>query len=372
MSVVTMDAPAEVLAPEQEVSPERLRIRAELNRRRMLREAAAIHDVYVPTPQPSGDVVTYRDAAARRGRREELLAQRRDQLRRLAVPMEGAEVLGACQHAAIAAKVPTDDVWDVAQDLAVVVYGRHGAAPLSCDVSANWLRLWAQRIAQRQSERRERATGMRAAADQLTNWRDADNRAAAELAAANGGDPVWCIAAGTAASNLKRDRADAERLALQLRPLLTYLQTDAVRIAVSEVRAAMPGRVRVAFHAACKILRRRFLTADAVRCAVRPDTFAADLLASAAIHHERRRADVTSRGNGTAAGRWQGSLCGARACMIVAPDVRRTATTTVARMPADPDPREVAQLALERAAERYAAWLQLPNVIAHMPAEVSR
>lgn len=306
MSVVTLD-PTEV--PEQEVSPERLKIRAELNRRSMLRAARAIHDNYASDHAIERDArrevlldgtVTYRDAKARRAMREQAIARRRDILRKLAAPMTGSEILGACQHACLAAKVSPESAFDVAQDLAVVVMRRHGSEPLSCDVSAGWLKQWAQRLAQRESERRERTTGRSAAAEQLSDWKDADARAAAELTAQNGGDPVWCIAAGVAAKDVKRDSADAATIALRLRPMLTYLQTDAVRIAVSEVRAAMPGKTRVGFHAACKILRKRFHTAESVRLAVRPDLYAAELLADRAIHYEQRTAAITSRGSAPA------------------------------------------------------------------------
>jgi hypothetical protein len=282
-------------------------VREHLNRRRAQRQAGAWLAEYraeeasteaeARAELAASGRVTLADAEERRARRELIAAKRHDAYKRaLDIPMSGNELRDVCQHATLAAKVKPEFFEDVSQSLALVVIRRHGAQPSRANVAAGWLKQWAQRLAQRESETHERVTGMRAAAKELAEWQKADKRAAAELMASNGGDAVWAIAAGRPAPNPERDVATAERIAQTL-PALSYLQRDAVRIALATDRTRpLSDSERQLWSRATALLRKRFHTADSVRCAIRHDLYSAELLADAAIRLERKRANVTSRG----------------------------------------------------------------------------
>lgn len=285
----------------QSLAPERERVRAELDRRRMLRAAAAVvdHQVVERRLEREADAemrrdgrVTAANAAERRRMREMSIAKRRDALHELSYPMTDDELKSACQHATLSARVSPDQFEDVSQELALTLVRRYGATIQRVKVGA-WLRSWAADIAQRQNAQRERATGMRAAAEQLADWHEQDHRAAMADAAA-AGDPVWALAAGMPARDL--EPSDPNGIARRLG--LSPAQTDALRVACDMAGrvAPMTGAQRVAWHAACKVLRERFPTVDALKLASRPAAYAASVLVDAAIGAERERAALASRG----------------------------------------------------------------------------
>lgn len=115
------------------------RLRVELDRRRMLRASRTLLDTQVAERKLEREAVaamlrdrrvTVANATERQAIQDLLAAQRRDALRQtLTYPMTDAELALACEHAAIAAKVPCDDLPDVVQALALEVVRRHGSEP---------------------------------------------------------------------------------------------------------------------------------------------------------------------------------------------------------------------------------------------------
>lgn len=231
-----------------------------------------------------------------------LAAQQRDELTRAQdYPMSDAELVAACHAATRAAKIPEASFDDVTQALAEKVMQRHGRNPKRVDVQPTWLRRRALTIHIDAERQTETATGRRESAEQLRDWKDADHREAMTEAAASG-DAVYALAANTPAPDMAEVRATAERIAQELqRPdtgNLTHLQADAVRVALSVNRTRpMTNNQRQTYWAATAILRKRFHTADAVRCAIRPIEYSAGILANAAIKAERERASVATHGS---------------------------------------------------------------------------
>ena len=80
---------------------------------------------------------------------------------------------------------------------------------------------------------------------------------------------------------------------------LTHLQRDALRIALAPRRGprAMTGAQRYGLYGAMAILRRSFPTAQAVKLALRDETYAAQVMADAALIETRKRATIGARGS---------------------------------------------------------------------------
>lgn len=291
---------------------ERDRIRTELNRRRMARAASALIDSHATERQLEREAmaevrrdgkITTANAANRRAMREQSIARRRDAWRRaLAYPMSGAELIAACQHATLAAKVPAESFEDASQALAAHVIRRHGPEPLRAAISADWLRQRALAIYIDQRRDTERATGARAAAEELADWGAQDHRAAMAEAAASG-DLVWALASNRPAPEQPRTMAPAAiARALKIPERSAGARSLAQAIDPAR-RRALTGAERVAWHSVRAALRNRYSEPHGLLLAIRPDGYAAELIADAAIAAERTRAAVTSRG-GSSASYW--------------------------------------------------------------------
>lgn len=307
MSTITTDPAAE-----------RGRIRSELDRRRMARVAEAILSEQATERQLTREAeaelradgkITRAGAEMRRAMREQAIARRRDAWRvALSYPMNGDELVAACQHATLAAKVPAGAFEDVSQALAAHVIRRHGPTPERVKLGAGWLRERAQWIYLNQRAADERATGARAAADQLADWRAHDHRAAMAMAASAGGDAVWALAANRPALLPALSRpVSPYTIASGLGFAVRSRATRSITAALNERRqhrAPLTDAERSALSYVRRALRGRFPDPAALLLAIRPVAYAAEVLTDAAIRDERRRALVSSRG-GCSASYWR-------------------------------------------------------------------
>lgn len=295
-------------------SAERSAVRLELERRRAQRIADALSDTQalernleraaLAEIHADGRIIRA-NAAERRNMRELAIARRRDALTRAsAYPMEPDALRSACWHAALAAKVPADARDDVSQALAAEVCERYGARPLRSEIGAAWLKRRALSHHIDQERAAERATGAKATAAELERWHERDRRAAMNAAAS--GDFVWHLAAERAAPQDVRPMLAGEiARTLEISPG----QAGALALAIN-TRHIRPltSTERVQWKNARAAILKRYPNADALRIAVRPLTYSADLLWSAAERIERQRAAILSRGSGTApGGRWSAS-----------------------------------------------------------------
>lgn len=300
---------------------ERATIRAELDRRRMIRSADQLRDWQAherqieraarqdalarQTPTSSKRDLTARTALA--------TAERRDALRSaLNYSLTPDELQAAAQRACLRAKVPADHVADIGQDVILHVLRRHGAAPTAADVNADWLRQLAGAFFLKANERHERATGARATAEQLRDWRQGDADAAkAQLAAEahQSGDLIWSLAAARPAPE-PIVTVTAERIAEQLAHAITPGQAAALLLALRtdhRTVAAMTSTDRNQWAYARKSLRNRFRTVEALRLAYRPIQYTAAMMVDRTKADAMRLAKVAKTGNGIALTRWQGS-----------------------------------------------------------------
>lgn len=302
------------LAPV-DTDAERAILRAELARRSMIRDAEALPDWDAFLRQ--SDRAARADMLASDARRLPSMsdadrkrlravweAKRRDSL---SYPLTPVELVTACQQATLTARkgrtfVPPEDVPDVSQGLALEVVRRHGPQPLRASVDMSWLRQRALGVWLDMERARERATGRRAAADELHDWQRKDARAVRAEAMASA-DSVYTLAANRPAVDLVANAVTAEQIATNPRLPLTFLQRDSVRVALSSARnRPLTNRERQHLHCALKVLRERFPTREHVRAAVRPLSYVAALVVGRAATEELRRAGIASHGSGTASG----------------------------------------------------------------------
>lgn len=284
---------------------ERSRIRVALERRRATRAAEALQSTQALERrlerQADREIrqtgqIARASAGERRLMRETAIARRRDALTRaLEYPMSGAELIAACQHSTLAAKVPAGAFEDVSQALALYVIRRHGREPMRAKVSASGLQRLATALYLEKRRKDERATGARAAAEELRQWRAQDHRAAM-AGAARSGDLVWSLAAHRPAPGAGARPMSADEISRRLPISVGQAQALALAINTSNVRP-LTSTERVQWMNARRAILKRYPDALALMLAVRPETYAAEILTDAAIRAERRRAEIGSRGS---------------------------------------------------------------------------
>lgn len=202
-----------------------------------------------------------------------LIAKRRDEYKRaLSYPMLPAEVLAAARDAVASCGLRADTDESAAEVVGLLVLHvmrMHGTQPLRCKVGREWLRTNARRMYDRESARRERATGLKASAQLHAQWAAEDAEADSERDS-SGPDAVWYMAANQPAPK-QQEQPDAAALAERLQ--LTPKQADALVFSLESaqrVTAAMSGAERKRTADALSQLRKRFPTVDALRWALRP------------------------------------------------------------------------------------------------------
>lgn len=303
-------------------NPDRAALARELDMRAMRRAADALKDTQELERrlerQALADV--YRDgrvmltsARERRAIRERAIARRRDALNRAAdYPMSGQELADATMHAALAARVPGEDAPDIAQEVARYVIRRSGPTPSRAQWPASGLKRLSVTLYLEKRRKDERATGARAAAKELAEWRRDDKRAARLAAAqAASADTVWALAADSPAPVATREPVSAESIAARL-PMLSDGQRAALVRAITADdgyrrtrRYPLSATERVQWLNARERIRAWYPSVLAVRLAILPDAIAdrvwADAVVAAAVECERKRAALTARGSGSVA-----------------------------------------------------------------------
>jgi hypothetical protein len=286
---------------------EREALRVELERRADARRAEALTDTQALERKLEREAreeiaqdgrITYASARERRSLREVAIARRRDALTRaMDYPMTGAELVAACQHATLTAKVPAAAFEDVSQALAAEVIARHGRTPTRAKVAAQWLKRRALSIHIDQQRATERATGAKATAEQLEQWQESDARAA--TGSAMSGDFIWHLAAQRPAPE-RTEPMTAERVASMLGVSPGQARAVALAINTRQVRP-LTSTERVQWLNARRAILKRYPDTLALRLTIRPESYALELLMSAAIRTERKRADIAARWGGSRA-----------------------------------------------------------------------
>ena len=227
-------------------------------------------------------------ASGQRPNESALLARRRDQYRHaLAYPMSGDELFAACLLALDDAGLPLDD--DRSETLGALllhVQRRHGKNPMRADVGREWLRQRARGIYCNIAAKRERVTGMRAAAAQLQQWHADDDENAQQP------DTVMAIAEHLPAREQEEDRPiSADTLA---RLGLTAKQASALEYLLKSRKRhtlALTNAETNAAYMARQSLARTYPDAESIRVALHPH-HAPSLAVEAAQRVEHARATV--------------------------------------------------------------------------------
>ena len=281
------DADSERARLRASLDAHRLRIRAARILEEQASERAAIRAARADATAEQGGYSLRDLASGKRSNESALLARRRDQYRNaLAYPMSGDELFAACLLALDDAGLPLDDDRNETRGaLLLHVQRRHGKNPMRADVGRDWLRQRARGIYCNIAAKRERVTGMRAAAAEPQQWHADDDENAQR-------DTVMAIAEHLPAREQEEDRPiSADTLArLGLTPkqasALAYLLKGQKRHTL-----ALTNAEHNAAYQARRTLARTYPDPESIRVALHPNR-APSMAIEAAQRVERARATV--------------------------------------------------------------------------------